>query len=147
MSREEPARIPNSPLLFVSVLFLALMGPVVSFARWHDWDAMRWMLKILSWLVTLGVLLYMRREPSLFRWLRFVPWMTLVVITFLSWIALTTGKITTEITVQIGWCLVVGGLFVILRRRYPGHFAATAYLDDEPQPTSPTQPQESGGRR
>ncbi|MBX7210026.1 MAG: zinc ribbon domain-containing protein [Verrucomicrobiaceae bacterium] len=121
----------------MSVLLLGLIGPVVSFARWHNWDAMRWTLKILSWSLMLGALLYMRREPRLLSWLRFVPWMTLAIITFLSWIAFITGKITSEITVQVGWCLVVGGLFLTLRRRYPNHFSATAYLDYDPQPMSP----------
>lgn len=126
--------MPNTPLLFVSVLLLGLNGPVVSFARWHNWDAMRWTLKISIWAVMLGALLYQRREPTLLRWLRYVPWMTIGIIAFLSWIAFVTGKITTEITVQAGWCLVVGGLFLHLRRRYPNHFSATANPDSEPQP-------------
>lgn len=130
--------MPNTPLLFVSVLLLGLMGPVVSFARWHNWDAMRWTLKILIWAVMLGMFLYQRREPRFLRWLRYVPWMTLSIIAFLSWIAFVTGEITTEITVQAGWCVVVGGLFLYLRRRYPNHFSATANPDSEPQPQYPT---------
>jgi hypothetical protein len=137
MSRQEPSRIPNTPLLFVSMLLLGLMGPVVSFAQWHNWDAMRLTLKILIWSVMLGTFLYMRRESRLLRWLRYVPWMTLAIIAFLSWIAFITGEVTTEITVQVGWCLVVGGLFLFLRSRYPNHFSATANPDHEPQPQSP----------
>jgi hypothetical protein len=95
---------------------------------------MRWTLKILIWAVMLGALLYHRREPTLLRWLRYVPWMTLGIIAFLSWIAFVTGEITTEITVQAGWCLVVGGLFLYLRLRYPNHFSATANPDSAPQP-------------
>jgi L-asparagine transporter-like permease len=133
MSRHEPSRIPNTPLLFVSVLLLGLMGPVVSFARWHDWDAMRWALKVLVWAATLATFLSLRREPGLLRWLRYVPWMALVITAFLSWIAFVKEEMTMEITVQIGWCLVVGGLFWVLRRRYPNHFSATAHPEHEPQ--------------
>ncbi len=137
MSHKGPSRIADTPLLFLSVLLLGLMGPVISFARWHDWNAMRWTVKIFIWSMTLGTILHMRREPGVLRCLRFVPWMTLGIIAFLSWIAFTTGEITTEIIVQVGWCLVVGGLFLLLLHRYPNHFAVTACLDGEPQPMPP----------
>jgi peptidoglycan/LPS O-acetylase OafA/YrhL len=122
MSRQEPTRIPNTPLLFVGVVLLGLMGPVASFARWHDWNPMKWTLKVLIWSMMLGACVYLRREPKFLCWLRYVPWMTFAIIAFLSWIAFVTGAITTEMTVQVSWCLVVGGLFWILRHRYPDHF-------------------------
>jgi peptidoglycan/LPS O-acetylase OafA/YrhL len=132
MSQQEPSKIPNTPLLFVSVLLLGLIGPVVSFDRWHSWDALRWTLKILIWSVMLGALLYHRRHPELLRWLRHAPWVAFSIIAFLAWIAVVKEKITTEIAVQVGWCTAVCGLFLFLRHRYPSHFSPDASRHGDP---------------
>jgi uncharacterized membrane protein YfcA len=115
-----------SRLAILSVVLLSFFGPVLAAGRWHEWDTLRWVVKVPGWLlIFVGCMLSIiyRLGRQLYRW---VPWVLLPLAAFLTWMQTCSPKATNEAYLPLYWSAIVGILFIVLRFTDPGFFTATA---------------------
>ncbi len=119
-----------SRLAILSVVLLSLLGPVLSAGRWHEWDTLRWLLKVPGWLLFFVGCILTIIYPLGRRLYRRVPWVLLPFAAFLTWMQTLSPKASNEDYLPLYWSAIVGLLFIVLRFTDPGFFTATA-PDDE----------------